>query len=133
MKSELLRAKLRGEVSQADYAQANAKFGAEISILTEKIALTNTEADATEQLVSGVWQQSWRWAFARFLPLTGPSREFSTIVLIKFLLCLGWIRVRQYPTAGGTSPSRKGAVLQPDHLPSHGWTLSHRLRRSAID
>ena len=38
MKSELLRAKLRGEVSQADYAQANAKFGAEISILTEKIA-----------------------------------------------------------------------------------------------
>jgi hypothetical protein len=45
MKSELLRAKLRGEVSQADYAQANAKFGAEISILTEKIALTNTEAD----------------------------------------------------------------------------------------
>jgi len=57
----------------------------------------------------------------------GSSREFSTYVLIEFLVCLGWIRVRQYPTAGGTSPSRKGAVLQPDHLPSHGRTLSHRL------
>lgn len=31
MKSELLRAKLRGEVSQPDYAQMNAEFDAEIS------------------------------------------------------------------------------------------------------
>jgi hypothetical protein len=43
MKSELLRSKLRGEVGQADYAQANAEFDTEISLLTEKIALTNTD------------------------------------------------------------------------------------------
>jgi site-specific DNA recombinase len=43
MKSELLRAKLRGEVSQADYAQANAEFDAEASLLTEKMALLSTD------------------------------------------------------------------------------------------
>ena len=37
MKSELLRAKLRGEVTQADYAQANAEFDNEIAALDEQL------------------------------------------------------------------------------------------------
>jgi len=37
LKAELLRAKLRGEVNQADYAQANADFDAEIDDITQKL------------------------------------------------------------------------------------------------
>jgi len=37
LKSELLKAKLRGEVSQSDYADANAEFDAEIKSLQQQI------------------------------------------------------------------------------------------------
>ena len=37
LKSELWKAKLRGEVSQLDYASANAEFDAEIKSLQEQI------------------------------------------------------------------------------------------------
>jgi hypothetical protein len=37
MKSNLLRAKLRGEVAQADHAQANNEFDREIEVLTERL------------------------------------------------------------------------------------------------
>jgi len=43
MKSELLRAKLRGEVTQADYAQANAELNAEGFLLAEKIAVNSED------------------------------------------------------------------------------------------
>lgn len=37
LKSELLHAKLRGEVSQADYVQASAEFDSEIVALEESL------------------------------------------------------------------------------------------------
>ena len=37
LKAELLRAKLRGEVNQADYAQANAEFDDEIEAITQEL------------------------------------------------------------------------------------------------
>jgi hypothetical protein len=37
LKAELLRAKLRGEVSQADYFQANSEFDSEINALTQQL------------------------------------------------------------------------------------------------
>ena len=42
MKAELLWAKLRGEVNQADYIQANAEFDKEIAALLEQAELTRT-------------------------------------------------------------------------------------------
>jgi len=68
MKSELLRSKLRDEVSQADYAQMNAELDAEISLLTEKSALTNTDRMSFDGFVRfgkaaladlvGAWQRA---------------------------------------------------------------------------
>ncbi|MFY9645922.1 MAG: hypothetical protein WAK29_12130 [Terriglobales bacterium] len=37
LKAELLRAKLRGEVNQADYLQANSDFDSEIDALTQQL------------------------------------------------------------------------------------------------
>jgi len=37
LKAELLRARLRGEVSQADYAQANVDFDDEIEVVAQQI------------------------------------------------------------------------------------------------
>jgi hypothetical protein len=41
LKAELLRAKLRGEVSQADYVQANSEFDSEIDALTQQLHPTD--------------------------------------------------------------------------------------------
>jgi DNA invertase Pin-like site-specific DNA recombinase len=46
LKAELLRAKLRGEVKQADYAQANSDFDVEIEGITEKLRAAQSQ-DAT--------------------------------------------------------------------------------------
>ena len=70
LKSELLRAKLRGEVNQADYAQANAEFDTEIAALHEQLEITRSSRLNLEAFlrftkvalldVAGAWQ----WADA---------------------------------------------------------------------
>src|SRR5450631_3854709 len=45
-------------------------------------------------LIDAVARVSWRWVFARVLALTGPPRKVRACVLIKFLFCLAWTRVR---------------------------------------
>jgi hypothetical protein len=43
LKAELLRAKLRGEVSQADYVQANADFDKEIEGIAQQISTLRSQ------------------------------------------------------------------------------------------
>jgi site-specific DNA recombinase len=68
LKSELLRAKLRGEVSQPDYEQANAEFAREIADLERQlreIGAVSTTADAFTRFcelsladLAGLWQRA---------------------------------------------------------------------------
>jgi hypothetical protein len=68
MKSNLLRARLRGEVSQADYAQANSEFDREIEILSERLKASRTNAVTLEAFlrfakamvvdIGGAWQRA---------------------------------------------------------------------------
>jgi len=68
MKSSLLRAMLRGDVSQADYAQANAEFDREIGILTECLEASRTKPVTLEAFlrfaramvmdIAGAWQRA---------------------------------------------------------------------------
>jgi hypothetical protein len=68
MKSELLRAKLRGEVSQADYQQANLEFNSEIAVLEEQLQVAQVsrlELDAFLRFanvmlvgVASAWQRA---------------------------------------------------------------------------
>jgi site-specific DNA recombinase len=51
LKSELLRAKLRGEVAQADYAAANAEFDAEIAMLNEQFRATQLDRASFEEFL----------------------------------------------------------------------------------
>ena len=66
LKAELLKAKLRGEVSQSDYAQANAEFAADMSATVEQLrAATSNRATLETFLrfaelllmdIAGAWQ-----------------------------------------------------------------------------
>jgi hypothetical protein len=68
MKSELLRAKLRGEVCQADYAQANAEFDTEMAALDEQLQSARSNRLSLDAFlrfaqvmlidVAGAWQRA---------------------------------------------------------------------------
>ena len=68
LKAELLRAKLRGEVSQPDYEQANGEFSREIASLDRElreIGAANTDIDAFMRFVelalvdiSSIWERA---------------------------------------------------------------------------
>jgi site-specific DNA recombinase len=66
LKSELLRAKLRGEINQADYQQANSEFDTEITAIQEQLRLAQASRVGLEAFVrfaktslldiAGAWQ-----------------------------------------------------------------------------
>ena len=68
LKGELLKAKLRGEVSQADYEQANAAFSAEIASTTEQLEASTVDGTTMEAFIrfaelslldiAGTWQMA---------------------------------------------------------------------------
>jgi hypothetical protein len=68
LKGELLKAKLRGEVSQADYEEANAAFSAEIANITEQLQASTTDGATMEAFIqfaeltlldiAGTWQKA---------------------------------------------------------------------------
>jgi len=68
LKSELLRAKLRGEVNQSDYAAANADFDGEIETVTERLHALRSQRATLESFVrfsklllvdiAGAWQRA---------------------------------------------------------------------------
>ncbi len=68
LKAELLRARLRGEVSQADYAQANVDFDDEIEVVTQQIHALRSQRGTLDDFlrfsklmlvdVSAAWQQA---------------------------------------------------------------------------
>jgi DNA invertase Pin-like site-specific DNA recombinase len=51
LKAELLRAKLRGEVNQTDYAQANAEFDSEIEAITEQLQAVQSQGATLDEFV----------------------------------------------------------------------------------
>jgi len=51
-KAELLRAKLRGEVNQADYAQANSDFDAEIECIVEELRTVQSQGATLDAFLS---------------------------------------------------------------------------------
>jgi hypothetical protein len=68
LKTELLRAKLRGEVSQADYVQANADFDAEIQGIAQQIFTLRSQRGTLDAFlgfsklmlvdISAAWQRA---------------------------------------------------------------------------
>src|SRR6185312_4071175 len=52
MKSELLKSKLRGEVTQADYAAANAEFTAEIASIEEQMQASQSNSVSADGFVT---------------------------------------------------------------------------------
>jgi hypothetical protein len=48
LKAELLKAKLGGEISQADYEQANAEYSAEIAVTMEQLQVCSTDGATME-------------------------------------------------------------------------------------
>ena len=68
LKAELLRAKLRGEVSQADYLQANADFDGEIEGISEQISTLRSQRGTLDAFlafsklmlvdISAAWQRA---------------------------------------------------------------------------
>jgi site-specific DNA recombinase len=68
LKAELLKAKLRGEVSQVDYEQANAAFSAEIASTTEQLQASTVDGATMEAFIqfaelslldiAGTWQMA---------------------------------------------------------------------------
>ena len=68
LKAELLRAKLRGEVNQADYAQANADFDDEIDAITQELHTLQSQRGTLDAFlrfaelmlvdVAAAWQQA---------------------------------------------------------------------------
>ena len=68
LKAELLRAKLRGEVSQADYVQANADFDEEIEGITQQISTVRSRRGTLDAFlgfsklmlvdISAAWQRA---------------------------------------------------------------------------
>jgi hypothetical protein len=51
IKAELLRAKLRGEVSQADYAQANADFDDEIEGIAQQLHALRSQRETLDAFI----------------------------------------------------------------------------------
>jgi hypothetical protein len=68
LKGELLKAKLRGEISQADYDEANAAFSTEIAATTEQLQASSADGATMEAFIrfaeltlldiAGTWQQA---------------------------------------------------------------------------
>jgi site-specific DNA recombinase len=68
LKGELLKAKLRGEVSQADYEEANVAFSAEIAATSEQLQVSTADGATMEAFIrfaeltlldiAGTWQQA---------------------------------------------------------------------------
>ena len=68
LKAELLKAKLRGEVTQADYQQANAEFTDEVTTIEEQLEVVQSSKTKLESFVrfaelmlvdiAGAWQRA---------------------------------------------------------------------------
>ena len=113
LKSELLRAKLRGEVSQDDYQQANGEFAREIADLERQlreIGAASTSADAFMQFcelsladLAGLWQRA----------SDGQKRRVQTLL---FKTTLAYSSITKSLNPGNTSLFRMLEQMNPKNL-----------------